>query len=156
MARRMAHNAAPKTSTLNTKGQESSNDKKKKDMSKVKCFTCYKTSHYASQCPSKKKGKGKTQAKVSIEDDEEFATGFANEFSLASYLLGSRVRGAWLEDIDAWVVDSGGSIHMTGMRSMFLGVSKIDSDCYVRCGASAMQTTKGVGTMLFQLKLGAL
>ena len=43
-------------------------------MSKVKCFTCYKSSHYVSQCPRKKKGKGKTQVVLLAKDDEEFAT----------------------------------------------------------------------------------
>jgi hypothetical protein len=35
----------------------------KKDLSKIKCFICHKHSHYASQCPDKKKGKGKQQQK---------------------------------------------------------------------------------------------
>jgi hypothetical protein len=32
-------------------------NEKKKDMSKVRCFACHKTVHYASQCPNKKKKK---------------------------------------------------------------------------------------------------
>jgi hypothetical protein len=33
----------------------------KKDLSKIKCFSCHKNGHYASQCPKKnKKGNGKT------------------------------------------------------------------------------------------------
>jgi hypothetical protein len=60
---------------LNTRGEESSHDgKKKKDMSKVKIFTCQKTGHYASHYPRKKNGKGKKKATVSVNDEEEFAT----------------------------------------------------------------------------------
>jgi hypothetical protein len=39
-------------------------DKKKKDMSKVKCFACHKFGHYAGQCPNKKKGGNETQLEV--------------------------------------------------------------------------------------------
>ena len=36
-----------------------SQEKKKKDVSKLKCFAYHKRRHFASQCPYKKKGKGK-------------------------------------------------------------------------------------------------
>jgi hypothetical protein len=43
-------------------------------------------------------------------------------------------------NLTGWVVDSGSSRHMTGMRSMFLSVSEKDSDCYVKSGiAPCMQ-----------------
>lgn len=35
--------------------------KKKKDMSKVKCFACHKPRHFTNQCPNKKKHKGKSR-----------------------------------------------------------------------------------------------
>ena len=47
-------------------------------------------------------------------------------------------------DIGAWVVDSISSRHMTGMRSMFLSVSKTDSHCHVGCGTSTMHVVKGL------------
>ena len=50
-----------KTTKLNTREEGSYNDGKKKDMGKVKCFACHNTSHYVIQCPTKKKGKEKTQ-----------------------------------------------------------------------------------------------
>jgi hypothetical protein len=41
---------------------------KKKDLSKIKCFSCHKNGHYASQCPEKnKKGNGKMHTIASIE-----------------------------------------------------------------------------------------
>lgn len=81
------------TTKLNTREEGSSNDGKKKDMEKVKCFTCHKTVHYANQCPSRNKGKGKTQV-VALAKVKEFAARFEKEFSLASCLFGTSVRGA--------------------------------------------------------------
>jgi hypothetical protein len=43
------------------KSEESTSQPGKKDLSKIKCFICHKHGHYASQCPDKKKGKGKQQ-----------------------------------------------------------------------------------------------
>ena len=58
-------------------------NKKKKDMSQVKCYQCGQMGHYASKCLEKKKGK--------IEKDptattvvEDFAAKFEQEFSLIS------------------------------------------------------------------------
>jgi hypothetical protein len=45
-------------------GESTSQDDKKKDMSKVKCFACHKFGHYAGQCPNKKKGGNETQPEV--------------------------------------------------------------------------------------------
>ena len=118
-------------------------------MNKVKCFACQKIGHYASQCPSRKKGKEKTEFVVSREVKE-----FENEFSLASCLSGIGVRGAWLEDSDGWVMDSDASSHMTRMRSTFRNVSKLDSNYYVSCGVCTMYAVKGVKIMVFHLESG--
>jgi hypothetical protein len=53
-----------------------------------------------------------------------------------------------------WFVDSGASRHMTGMRSVFLSLSKIDLDCVVDSGADSQLAVKGVGSVRFQLESG--
>ena len=60
---------------LASKGQQGQ-QRRKKDVSKVKCFICGEMGHYASQCPLKKKDKNeKHDPKVvaaKIEKEEEF------------------------------------------------------------------------------------
>ena len=68
--------------------------------------------------------------------------------------MGTRDSGAWLEDVYAWVVDSGASIHMMGVRSILLSVIEIDSYYYVNNGMCTRHAVKGVGIVVFQLELG--
>jgi hypothetical protein len=53
---------------------------KRKDMRKVKCFACHKTSHYVGQCLNKKK---KKEPEVSASTEVvEFTEKSEREFSL--------------------------------------------------------------------------
>jgi hypothetical protein len=47
-----------------------SSNQQKKDLSHIKTFNCSKHGHYASQCPEKKKGKGKQQ--MELGDDGKY------------------------------------------------------------------------------------
>jgi hypothetical protein len=58
------------------------------------------------------------------------------------------------EDIEEWFVDSGSSRHMTGMRSVFLTFSEIDTDCYVGSGTNTRKAIRGYGYVRFQLRSG--
>jgi hypothetical protein len=58
------------------------------------------------------------------------------------------------EDIEVWFMDSGSSHHMTGMRSIFLTFSEIDTDFYVGSGLTPDKQVRGVGYVRFQLESG--
>jgi hypothetical protein len=125
----------------------------KKDMSKVKCFACHKTGHYASQCLNKKKKKPEPEVSTSVKV-VEFTRRFEKEFSLMASSVGNGCLV--FEDIESWFVDCGASRHMTGLRSIFLDLTKIDSDCSVNCGTGPQHAVKGVGRMRIQLQSGGL
>jgi hypothetical protein len=96
-------------------GESTSQDDKKKDMSKVKCFACHKFGHYAGQCPNKKKGGNGTQQEVVASAKaqvDEFAKKFENEFLLVSHLSSGTIS------VGAWLIDSGATCHMTGARGV--------------------------------------
>jgi hypothetical protein len=70
-------------------GESTSQDDKKKDMSKVKCYACHKFEHYAGQYSNKKKGGNETQLEVAMSakaQADEFAKKFEQEFLLVSHL----------------------------------------------------------------------
>jgi hypothetical protein len=85
------------------KSEESTSQPGKKGLSKIKCFSCHKHGHYASQCPHKNKNKGKQQQQKQVVASAEtqmteFASKFEKDFSLVSCLLPAQfqgMRGMW-------------------------------------------------------------
>jgi hypothetical protein len=128
-------------------GLMSKGNEKKKDMRKVKCFSCHKTGHYVSQCLNKKKKKTKPLVESIVVVD--FTEKFEKEFSLMAGPIGSGYLV--FEDIELWFVDSGASRHMTGLRSFVLDLTEIESDCRVNCGVGTQVAVKGVGRVRFKL-----
>ena len=115
-------------------------------MSKVRCFACHKTDHYASQCPKKMEKKPELEVSASTEI-AEFVERHEREFSLMTGPLGSGCLV--FEDIEVWFMDNGASRHMTRMRLVFLSLLEIDLDCCVGVGTDPQLAVKGVGSVIF-------
>jgi hypothetical protein len=117
---------------------------KKKDLSKIKCFSCHKNENYASQCPEKKKGRGKTQTKTSEKTQlDEFVAKFQKYLSLVSCISTS------IATRSAWYLDSGASHQMTKAREIFSSLMEKDLEVHVELGDDSKYVVKGEGIVLF-------
>jgi hypothetical protein len=85
-------------------------------LSKVRCYCCNQLGHLASHCPKRRRKKKEPEgleiaAKATMDD---FASKYGMEFSLV-ILVSNVGSGGFGGDI-RWIVDSGASCHMTGIR----------------------------------------
>jgi hypothetical protein len=120
--------------------------RRKKDLSKIRCFECHDYGHYASQCPHRK-GKGRRQQASTTEVDE-VADRFQREILLVSALSGT------VSSSGTWLVDSGASCHMTGARELFDNFTETGSDLCVELGMGTKHAVRGSGTVSFWMESG--
>jgi hypothetical protein len=107
------------------RGEPTSQDGKKKDMSKVKCYACRKFGHYASQCTNKKGGT-KTQPEVAVSVKAQ-AEEFAKKFEQTKFLL-----------VSPW--------------ELFKSFTESDSDVHVELCMGTKHVVKGSGISPFQIE----
>ena len=96
---------------------------KKLDLSKVKCFYCYKHGHLATNCPQKKKNK----KVVGVAAGEALASQFELDFSLISCMDSSALGSVWYLDSDS-------SFHMMGDNEIFSDLEEKDLKMHIEMG----------------------
>jgi hypothetical protein len=146
-----------------SKQRKRGNDKKGswfQDGNKTLCSYCGKSGHqiekcwtlYPHLCLKKNQKYVKALARRQATTPGE-VNSLAERFEKEYFLMVGLNRVTY-EDIEEWFMDSGSSHHMTGMRSIFLTFSEIDTDFYVGSGTNTRQAIKGYGYVRFQLESG--
>eukprot|EP00253_Pinus_taeda_P002148 PITA_02148 len=121
----------------------SSNDGKKVEKSKVRCFHCHEVGHYASNFPRRKSKKGFEEG----SKGEALASKFELDFTLFTYMVSSMVGSGWF-------LDSGTSFHMTGDKSLFSTLEEKDIQILIAMGNDQKYSVSGVGIVIFQREHG--
>jgi len=114
-------------------------------MSKIKCYICHKNGHFASQCPQRYKGKGKSHTIAATAETQlsELASKFKNDCAFVSCFSTSTTPKS------AWYFDSGTSRYMTEARELFSNFSEDDIDLHVELGNEAKYAVRGQGPVQF-------
>jgi len=86
----------------------SSNNGKKFENSKLRCFNFHKLVHYATNCPKKKSKKGFEEG----SECKALSSQFEFDFTLFTCMVSSMVGSGWF-------LESGASFHMSSEKSFF-------------------------------------
>ncbi|RSH93081.1 hypothetical protein EHS25_007434 [Saitozyma podzolica] len=119
-------------------------EKKQRDVSKVKCWTCEKTGHFKRDCPdaedSSKKDKTDGQANAAVEAEFEA-------------FVGQAVQDATGLDSE-WVIDSGATHHLSGDPKVFASRSDLPEPFSFSLAGQGSLTAEQMGEVPLRLPSG--
>jgi hypothetical protein len=137
-----------------TKEREEGSPKKskrpryKKDVSRIRCYTCKKMGHYVTQCPHKHETGNKKKHHAHAANAEEHKSK-DEEFVSVSALTWTITQGS-----DTWIMDSSASKHMIGFRNSLSNLTEKELSLQVELGEEAKHAVKEVGEASLQLDSG--
>ena len=114
-------------------------NRSQRDYSNLRCFTCDEKGHFAKHYP-RNKGSTRTNKKKrhhahTAEDDEPISKGTSEDSSSdEEYVLISAIIGIVTHGRNYWLVDSGGSKHMTGYKYSLINLLEQESPHKVKLG----------------------
>ena len=121
-----------------SKGKDSHHrENSRRDLSKLRCYTCDERGHFAKDCPKnkghshKKKGNKRRHHAHAAEDDEpsKKRSRYESEDSSSEdeYVLICALTSNITHGSDDWLIESGASKHMTRFKESFVRLSKHES-----------------------------
>ena len=120
------------------------NNRKKCDMSRVKCFHYHEHGNYATNCPQNKKN---NKNALGSQVGDALASQFEFDFSLIECMVSSAMGLVWY-------LDSSASFHMKGDKEIFSSLKEKDLQMHIEMGDDGRYSATGIGTITFQRQLG--
>ena len=131
------HSKKTRRSSHHPRGKSFHKDNTRKYLSRIRCYTCDKKGHHARECPRnknashKKKGNKRRHhahaaedvepsTKRTIYESEDFSSN--EEYVLIFSLTRNITHGS-----NDWIIDSGASKHMIGLKESFVKLSEHES-----------------------------
>ena len=155
------HSKKSKRSSHQSRGKHFHKNNTRKDLSRIKCYTCDEVGHFEKDSPkrqNKKKGNKRRHHAHATEDDEPSKKRIRQESDDSSsdeeYVLIFALTGNITHGSNDWLIDSGDSKHMIGFKESFVKLFEHESPHKVKLRDDYQYPIKGSGESLYKIDFG--